>query len=149
MLATSFLGASRRLMACTSSLPLRRDPSSSPKSSARQRIASSGATGKECPTLGTWSIYDDSIRRIVLNFNYVFSCTSFKLSKYHFKQSSTMCWALPSPPSCHKPLPLDMLRGLATANTRVAKPGGPNFFLFLSLDTLGGLDQRQPKGRTT
>jgi hypothetical protein len=28
-------------------------------------IASSGDTGKECPTPGTWSIYDDSIRRIV------------------------------------------------------------------------------------
>jgi hypothetical protein len=63
----------RRLMACTSSLPLGRDPSSSRKSSARQHIDSSGATGNEYPTPGMWSIYDDSIRRIVLNLSYVFS----------------------------------------------------------------------------
>jgi hypothetical protein len=50
-----------------SSLPLERAPSSSPKLSARQHIDSSATTGKEYPTPGTWSIYVDSIRRIVLN----------------------------------------------------------------------------------
>jgi hypothetical protein len=35
-------------------------------------IACSGATGKECQTLGTWNIYDDSIHRIVFNYKYVF-----------------------------------------------------------------------------
>jgi hypothetical protein len=30
-----------------------------------QHIDFSGVTGKEYPTLGTWSIYDDSIRRLV------------------------------------------------------------------------------------
>jgi hypothetical protein len=72
MLATSSLDAFRRPTACTSSLPLRRDLLSSPKLSARQHIDSSGATGKEYPILGTWSIYVDSIRRIVLNLSYVF-----------------------------------------------------------------------------
>jgi hypothetical protein len=71
-LATSSLDAFRRPMTCTSSLPLGRDLSSSPKSSACQHIDSSGATGKEYPTPGTWSIYDDSIHRIVLNSSYVF-----------------------------------------------------------------------------
>jgi hypothetical protein len=106
-LATTSLGASRRLMACTSSLPLGKDPSFSPKSSTRQHIVSSGATGKECPTLGTWSIYDDSIRRIVLKFQLCisFPCTFFRLNKYYFKRSSAMCRALPSPPSCLKPSP--------------------------------------------
>jgi hypothetical protein len=52
-------------MACTSSLPLGRDPSSSPKLSAHQLIASNGAMDKEYQNLGTWSTYDDSIRRIV------------------------------------------------------------------------------------
>jgi hypothetical protein len=47
-------------------------PSSSPKSSARQHIDSSGATGKEYPTLGTRSIYVDCICRIVLKLSYVF-----------------------------------------------------------------------------
>jgi hypothetical protein len=41
-------------------------------SSARLHIDSSGATRKEYPTLGTWSIYDDSIHRIVLSSSYVF-----------------------------------------------------------------------------
>jgi hypothetical protein len=49
-------------------LPLGRDPSSSKKLSACQHIDSSGATGKEYRTHGTWSIYNDSIRRIVLKF---------------------------------------------------------------------------------
>jgi hypothetical protein len=40
-------------------------PSSSPKSSAHPHIASNGVTSKEYQTLGTWSIYDDSTRRIV------------------------------------------------------------------------------------
>jgi hypothetical protein len=71
-LATSSSDTSRRLAACTSSLPLGRDPSSSQKLSARLHIDSSGAMGKEYPTPGTWSIYDDSIRRIVLNLSYVF-----------------------------------------------------------------------------
>jgi hypothetical protein len=66
------LAASRRPTACTSSMPLGRDPSPSRKLSARLHINSSGATGKEYPTPGTWSIYDDSIRRIVLNSSYVF-----------------------------------------------------------------------------
>jgi hypothetical protein len=72
MLATSSLDASRRLTPCTSSLPLRRDPSSSRKSSARHHINSSGAMGKEYPTPGMWSIYADSIRIIVLNLSYAF-----------------------------------------------------------------------------
>jgi hypothetical protein len=38
-----------------------------------------------------------------------------------------------------------MLRGLAKANTWVAKPGGSESLLFLPLDTLGGLAQSQPK----
>jgi hypothetical protein len=71
-LATSSSGASRRLTACISSLPPRKDPSSSPKSSAHPLIASNGVTDKEFQTLGTWSTYDDSIRRIVFNFIYVF-----------------------------------------------------------------------------
>jgi hypothetical protein len=71
-LATSSLDASKKPMACIGSLPLGRGPSSSPKLSARQHIDSSGATGKEYSTPGTWSIYVDSIHRIVLNLNYVF-----------------------------------------------------------------------------
>jgi hypothetical protein len=61
-----------------------KDLSSSAKSSAHPHIASSGATGKECQTLGTWNIYDDSIRRIVFNYNYVFLflVPSFRLNKY-------------------------------------------------------------------
>jgi hypothetical protein len=59
-------------MACTSNLPLGRDPSSSPKLSAHPLIASNGAMDKEYQTLGTWSTYDDSIRRTVLNSSYVF-----------------------------------------------------------------------------
>jgi hypothetical protein len=47
-------------------------PLSSPKSSAHPHIASNGATGKECQTLGTWNIYDDFIRRIVFNHSYAF-----------------------------------------------------------------------------
>jgi hypothetical protein len=66
-LATSSSDASRRLTACTNCLPPGRDLSSSQKSSARLRIDSSGATDKEYPTPGTWSTYDDSTRRIVLN----------------------------------------------------------------------------------
>jgi hypothetical protein len=65
-LATSSSGASRRLMACTSSLPLGRDLSSSLKLSAHRLTAYNGATVKECQTLGTWSIYDNSINRIVI-----------------------------------------------------------------------------------
>jgi hypothetical protein len=42
-----------------------------------------------------------------------------------------------------------MLGGLAKANTWVAKPRGPESLLFLPLDMLGGLAQRQPKGHTT
>jgi hypothetical protein len=58
-------------------------PSSSPKLSARQHIDSSGATGKEYPTPGTWSFYSDSICRIVLNLSYVlpFLVPSFRLNK--------------------------------------------------------------------
>jgi hypothetical protein len=41
-------------------------PSSSLKSSAHPHIASNGVTGKAYQTLGMWSIYDDSTRRIVL-----------------------------------------------------------------------------------
>jgi hypothetical protein len=52
-LATSSLDASRRPTACTNSLSLGRDLSSSPKSSARQHIDSSGPMGKEYPTPGT------------------------------------------------------------------------------------------------
>jgi hypothetical protein len=42
-----------------------------------------------------------------------------------------------------------MLGGLVNANTWVAKLGGSESFLFLPLDTLGGLAQSQPKGRST
>jgi hypothetical protein len=42
-----------------------------------------------------------------------------------------------------------MLRGLAKANTWVAKPGGSEPLLFLPLDMLGGLAQSQPKGHPT
>jgi hypothetical protein len=38
-----------------------------------------------------------------------------------------MCRALHSPLSCHKNLPLDMLEGLAEANTWVAKLEGHKF----------------------
>jgi hypothetical protein len=74
MLATSSSGASRRPMACTSSLPLGKDPSSSLKLSAYPLIASNGVTDKECQTLGTWSTNDDSIRGIVFKFQL---CISF------------------------------------------------------------------------
>jgi hypothetical protein len=46
-------------------------------------------------------------------------------------------------------LPLDMLGGLAKANTWVAKPEGHNLLLLLPLDMLGGLAQSQHKGRLT
>jgi hypothetical protein len=46
-------------------------------------------------------------------------------------------------------LPLDMLGGLAKANTWVVKPEGYNFLLLLPLNMLGGLAQSQPKGRST
>jgi hypothetical protein len=72
ILATSSSGASRRPMACINSLPLGKDPSASPKSSSHPHIASYGVIDKECQTLGTWSTYDDSTLRIVLNFSYVF-----------------------------------------------------------------------------
>jgi hypothetical protein len=41
-------------------------------------------TGKECQTPGMWSIYDDSTRRIVFNYNYVFLflVPFFRLNKY-------------------------------------------------------------------
>jgi hypothetical protein len=42
-----------------------KNSSSSPKSSAHPHIASNGVTSKVYQTLGTWSIYDDSTRRIV------------------------------------------------------------------------------------
>jgi hypothetical protein len=72
-LATSSSSASRRPMACTSSLPLGRDPSLSTKLSAHPLITSNGATDKEYQTLGTWSTYNDSIRRIAFkNSSYVF-----------------------------------------------------------------------------
>jgi hypothetical protein len=61
---------------------------------------SSGATGKEYPTPGTWSIYDDSIHRIVLNLSSVFPFLLPFLdyiNKY-FKQSSAMSRALHPPP---------------------------------------------------
>jgi hypothetical protein len=69
------------------------DPSSSPKLSAHPLTASNGATDKEYQTLGTWSTYDDSIRRIVFKFQLCISflCTFFRLNKYYFKQSSAMC----------------------------------------------------------
>jgi hypothetical protein len=53
-----------------------------------------------------------------------------------------MCGALPSPLSYHKTLPLDMLGGLAKANTWVAKPACDKFSLTPPpLDMLGGLAQ--------
>jgi hypothetical protein len=52
--------------------PPGKDPSSSRMLSTRPHIDSSGATGKEYPTPGTWSIYVDSIRRLVLNLSYAF-----------------------------------------------------------------------------
>jgi hypothetical protein len=105
---------------------------------------------KECQTLETWSTNDDSIRRIVFNFSYVFfPCTFFRLNKYYFKKSSAMCRALPSPLSFHKPSPatclgawLKPIHGLQ--NLRVT-----NFCLLLPLDMLRGLAQSQPKGRST
>jgi hypothetical protein len=149
-LETSSLDASKRPTTCTSSLPLGRDPSSSQKLSAHQHIDSSGATGKEYPTPGMWSIYVDYIRRIVLNLSYVFPFLypsfSDQINKY-FKQSSAMSRALPPPSSYSKfPRPLDMLGGLAKANVWVAKPGGSESLLFLPLDMLGGLAQSQTKG---
>jgi hypothetical protein len=72
-LATSSSGASRRPMACISSLPLGRGPSSSPKLSAHPLIAFNGAMDKEYQTLGMWSTYDDSICRIAFKHSsYVF-----------------------------------------------------------------------------
>jgi hypothetical protein len=56
---------------CTSSPPPGKDPSSPSKSSTHPHIAFNGVTGKEYQTLGTLSIYDDSIRRIVF-YSYVF-----------------------------------------------------------------------------
>jgi hypothetical protein len=81
------LRLSRKPMTCTSSLPLGRDPSSSPKSSAPPRIVSSGEMGKECLTPRTWSIYYNSIRRIVLNLSYVFPflVPFFRLNKQIFQ----------------------------------------------------------------
>jgi hypothetical protein len=125
-LATSSSYASRRPTACTSSLTLGRDLSSSQKSSAHLHIDSSGVTGKEYPTLGTWSIYDDSIRIIVLNSSYVFLFLVpffFRLNKKIFQavicyESSTTSSFLMLPPP-----PLDMLGGLAKANIWVARPG--------------------------
>jgi hypothetical protein len=46
-------------------------------------------------------------------------------------------------------LPLDMLGGLAKANTWVIRPEGYNLFLLLPVDMLGGLAQSQPKGCST
>jgi hypothetical protein len=42
-----------------------------------------------------------------------------------------------------------MLGGLAKANIWVAKPEGPESFLFLPVDMLEGLAQSQPKGHVT
>jgi hypothetical protein len=86
-LATSSSDASRRPMAFTSSLPLGRDPSSLPKLSAHPLIASNGATDKEYQTLGTWSTYDDSIRRIAFKIPgmYFLSLYFLRLNKYYFK----------------------------------------------------------------
>jgi hypothetical protein len=60
-----------------------------------------------------------------------------------------MCRAIPSPLSCHQTLALDMLGGLAKANTGLQNLSIPDFRLLLPLDMLKGLAQRQPKGRTT
>jgi hypothetical protein len=47
------------------------------------------AMGKEYPILGTWSIYDDSIRRIVLNIKLCisFSCTFFQIKYTNISSS--------------------------------------------------------------
>jgi hypothetical protein len=49
-----------------------KEPSSSLKSSTHQHITSNWVMEKECQTLGTWSIFDNSTSRIVFNFSYVF-----------------------------------------------------------------------------
>jgi hypothetical protein len=72
-------------------------------------------------------------------------------NKKYFKQSSAMSRALPPPSSHRNPHPLDMLRGLAKANTWVARPGGPSFSPSFPLDMLGGLAKAnlkvtRPKG---
>jgi hypothetical protein len=61
-----------------------KDLSSLPKSLAHPHITSNGVTGKECQTLGTWSIYDDCTRRIVFNYSYVFLflVPFFRANKY-------------------------------------------------------------------
>jgi hypothetical protein len=56
----------------------RKDPPSSLKSSTHPHITSNGATGKVYPTLGTWSIYDDSTHRII------FITAMYSLSLYFF-----------------------------------------------------------------
>jgi hypothetical protein len=53
-----------------------------------------------------------------------------------------MSRALPPPSSYYKPLPLDMLGGLAKVNIWVARPEGPKSSLFLPLDMLGGLAKK-------
>jgi hypothetical protein len=70
-LATSSSGASRKPTACTSSLPLGRNLSSLLKLSAHRLTACNGTMDKQCQTLRMWSIYDDSIHRIVFS-SYVF-----------------------------------------------------------------------------
>jgi hypothetical protein len=136
-------------MACISSLPLGKDPSSSPKSSAHPHIASNGVTDKECQTLGTWSIYDDSTRRIVFNFTYVFLFLVPFQIKQILIQADICCVLSPTSSLMSQTIPLDMLGGLAKANTWVAKPEGHDFPLLLPLDMLDGLAQSQPNGRST
>jgi hypothetical protein len=82
MLATSSCDVSRRPMACTSCLPLGKDPSSSLKSVVHLHITCSGAMAKECLTLGTWSTYANSIRRIVFLLVMYSSSLYFQLNKY-------------------------------------------------------------------
>jgi hypothetical protein len=61
----------------------RKDPSSSPKSSAHPHIASNGVTGKAYQTLGMWSIYDNSTCRIVfITTMYFLSLYLFEINKY-------------------------------------------------------------------
>jgi hypothetical protein len=117
-------------MACTSSLPFGKDPSSLLKLSTHPLIAYNGVMEKECQTLGTSSTYDDSIRRIVFKFQLCisFPCTVFRLK---ILVQAVICYVLSTTFSSlmSQTLPLDMLGGLAKANTWVAKPEGYKFLL--------------------